>query len=76
MRDDLLAKPSKPKQTTLLQIHGKLHQKSKDDSDLSLDEEADLMLKSKAHQMTTRVAKGDPHTDGHVSQPKEEHEDL
>jgi hypothetical protein len=59
MRDDLLQKTVKPKQTTLLLTKGKLHQK--DVTDLSIDEEADLMLKSKAHQMTDSVSKGTEH---------------
>ena len=74
MKDDLLAEKDrilserhsqKPKQHSLVQIsaHGKLQSKGKarqaDVTDLSLDEQADLMLKSKAHQMTQSVGSTD-----------------
>jgi hypothetical protein len=55
VKNDLL---QKPKQKTLLQINSKIHQRSKDANDLTLDEQADMMLKSKAHQMTESVSKG------------------
>ena len=44
VKNDLL---QRPKQTTLLQMDAKLRQK--DANDLTLDEQADMMLKSKAH---------------------------
>ena len=74
VKDDLLAEKDrilserhsqKPKQHTLVQTsaHGKVQSKGKahqaDVTDLSLDEQADLMLKSKAHQMTQGVAAAD-----------------
>lgn len=57
VKNDLL---QKPKQKTLLQMDAKLRQK--DGDDLSLDEQADMMLRSKAHQMTASVTKGSEHT--------------
>jgi hypothetical protein len=54
VRDDLLTKSAKPHQTTLLQLDGKSKLRQgepsgvSDTQDLSLDEEADLMLKGKA----------------------------
>ena len=59
VKNDLL---QKPKQKTLLQIDSKIHQRSKDANDLTLDEQADMMLKSKAHQMTESVSKGSEQT--------------
>jgi hypothetical protein len=41
--------------------------RQKDAGDLSIDEEADLMLKSKAHQMTEAATKGSVHTEAKSS---------
>ena len=66
VRDDLLTKSAKPHQTTLLQLDGKskLRQRepcgASDTQDLSLDEEADLMLKGKARQITEEGKSGLP----------------
>ena len=61
VRDDLLTKPAKPHQATLLQLDNKSKLRQRD-SDLSLDEEADLMLKGKARQITEEGKFGHPTT--------------